>query len=145
MPIQITIPTGLELVVNVPKIVSRVGYRVAGNVRKRLTAGMGADGALPVGDGTPLRDTGQLIRSIKFQKRGKFGGLIGPTGTRTDGKRNAMIFWVHMHRMLGLKAADPMGVDKALSDVASVEANAEVRRQTTTKEARLKARGSKKR
>lgn len=143
MPIRVEIPAGLELQISVPKLVRRIGYKSAATVRRRLLAGRGADGQLPLGDGTPLRDTGELIRSIKYQPRGKFGGVIYATGTRGDGKRNGMILAVLMHRSAALRSSNPLGVNAELQSIALTEAQAEVRKQITTKETKLTSKGRK--
>ena len=144
MAIKVDVPTGLELQISVPKLVRRCGHKAAGLVRKRLQAGLGARGQLPLGDGTPLRDTGALIRSIKFMPRGKLQGVIFATGTREDGKRNGMILAVQMARMLGLRSADPLGINAALQDAVAVEAQAEIRKQITAKDTKLVAKKRKK-
>ena len=156
MPISVTIPDGLELQISIPKLVRRVGHKAAGLVRQRLRAGMGAAGPLPTGDGTPLRDTGKLINSIKFPPRGKTGGVIFATGTRENGQSNAKILGInlakgkspHAKKNVGRtqanRRADPMGVNAALQEAVLIEAKAEVRKQVTTKETKLVAKRKKK-
>lgn len=148
MPISITYPSGTELLISTSRLVRRVGHKAAGLVRKRLRAGMGSAHALPVGDGTPLRDTGRLINSIKFMPRGKTSGIIFATGTRDNGKSNAKILGIQLARGtprgIAMRAADPLGVDAAMRAAVLAEANAEIRKQIAAKETRIKAKRRKK-
>lgn len=143
MPITVTIPTIIEPHINTGSVVSKAGHTIAGLVRKRLRAGLGKSGQIPSKDGSPLRETGALIKSIKFMKRGKVSGIVGASGTRPDGKSNAKIFWIHWHRMKGLRNADPMGVSQEFANAAQAAAQKEIHRQIRKKEAKLVAKGKK--
>ena len=98
----------LSLDIDERRLVSAMGRAVATEVRKTLRRGKTPTGeSIVVGEdgGAPLRDTGQLIKSIKSvvkkDERGNWTALIWATGTRTDaprlGGRNAGLLAVQIH------------------------------------------------
>lgn len=116
-------PISLRIKIDVDRVLRRVGTRVAAEVRARIRRGQEAEGRpLPrarTGEGQPLRRTGSLIKSIKYDPRSR---AVRPRGFRSDlgaslkGRQEGLL-WVLIHtfRHPDLTKIDPMGVDAALA------------------------------
>lgn len=134
----------MELKINRKGLIRQIGNSVAKAVRARLDSGNGADGTLP----TDLKDTGEMLRSVKFRpsrRKGQDGkwksieqGAVFPTRTRLDnGKKNAMILAVNLHRNPALRASSPMGMDEALREKAREATRKAIADQVRRREIRL--------
>lgn len=137
----INLPINLRLKIDAEKVKSAAGNKLAKNVRERLQVGQGAEGKLPEsksrnGAGEPLKDTGQLLESVKYVKR---LSRVLPTGKRSDGKRNMAIMAMQNAERPELAATDPMGVTDEESEKFGEDAQKEINRQLAKGEAGLSA------
>ena len=125
--VRIEVPMFQRLRMDKDTLEAKAANKAALLIRKRLKAGQDADGALPKNkkDGSPLlKDTGELIKSVK-QRKGKrvSGRIVRATGTHTsNGQRNAAILGIQIATHPGM---DPMGtdenIDKAIRETLSKE------------------------
>ena len=106
------IPLRLRLKLDTAKLSARIGREVAKAVKKRLRRGGGTR------DGQDLKETGRLIRSIRYNKRLE---QVMPQGKRADVSRRAGgnfgLMKIHIsgkYRREGIQrteATDPMGTN----------------------------------
>jgi hypothetical protein len=132
-------PTEIRLKLDGSKVRDKVGQKLARDVKARLSEGDGADGSLPANktnSNPPLNATGELIRSVRYNKK---AGLVLPAGTRADGKRNMAILAMNIATRPDLEAADPFGVSEEMNDSANAAAEKEIARQLESGECSLLA------
>lgn len=93
---RLEIPVRLRLYVNAEKLQRAVGSKVARHVKNLMLSGRVPGGQLRLpkhkgsafGPMRPMHRTGQLIKSIRYQKAKRSpGGYVGPSGLRTADDR----------------------------------------------------------
>lgn len=136
---KIDFPAHLRLQIDGDKVRDKVGQRISRVVKARLKDGVGAEGSMPPPKptrafepaGRPLHRTGQMIRSVRYDKK---NSVILPSGKRDDGKRNVAIMFIQLAERPDLAATDPMGVTDAMESDANAAAEKEIARQFSSGE-----------
>lgn len=132
-------PVDLRIRVDADRVLTPIGYGVATAVKKRIRKGLAAEGKpMPKPQdaerrrrtrdrrrkrGRPLIRTGDLVGSIRYNRRKK---LVHPVGFRKDlghklRSRRESLLWVLIHtskhRTSDGKKIDPLGVDREIQKV----------------------------
>lgn len=111
MTVTLTYPMAIRLQFDGQRVQRAVGNRLARVIRKRLRGGMDGDGsALPMPrDGTPAKDSGRLIRDIRYDARAQ---KVAPTWrrNRSDVSKDVKTSFGLMRVLISTKKwDDPMG------------------------------------
>lgn len=144
MRVEVRIPTRIALTIDTDKISKYVGNRLAQKIRKRLRSGMDGDGGAlnrpKRGSHPPMKETGRLIRSIRYQRR---LGRVEPDSLRTRSdvgrglKSNFSLMAVHIAKG---HFRDPMGsLSKVQVDQISEWVNEVVAKEMRAGRAGLRA------
>lgn len=122
LTVSVDVPINMRLKFDSGRVAARVGRRIASKIKRNIKRGVDYDGnALLQGKdgGPPLRDSGDLLKSIRYRKS---TATIEPTGKRTDtgprlGSNYALMSWHIQTRDI-----DPMSTGstgKIYEDVAA--------------------------
>lgn len=130
----VTIPAKIRLKVDVGKIEAKMANAIASRVRRQIKNGKGSEGDLPapLDDilGEPLQRTGQMLKSIKRRNAKSDGAtFVGPGGVRSDGKRNAAIFYILQAKDQRTLSAEPLGVTEKMETASVKAAEKEIAKQ----------------
>lgn len=125
---KVKIPTRMRLKVNGDKTKGKLGSTAARHIRARLEDGRDARGTMTTkSGGRPLRDSGQLIKSIKSRKLRDGRRAVLATGSRDRGKRNQEILSILIATLD--PQIDPLGMDKELAQKLQLAGDKDLARQ----------------
>lgn len=141
--VEIEIPNFTELDIKVGSVVGKAATKAATKLRQQIRRGQDAAGSAlpkPEGGGKPLRDTGQLLKSIKRGKIRRGRTVISARGMRDDGKPNQLVMGAQQKRI----GQQVMGLQPQNQAEVTAAAEKEIRRQLArSRTGGAKSRGSK--
>jgi hypothetical protein len=150
LKVSLNMPTKIRLKLNGEKVKKKAGQRLATTIRARLRRGVDGDGTKmpePEDGGSALKDSGKLLRSIKYRqipaKRGsaKKVRVVAPSTTRRSdiSKRAHGNFGLMSIHTAKEEYEDPMGQnDPGTAKVLEDAATKEIARQLAKGEGGLK-------